>query len=100
MAYIVIPTQMSEITKIIPNVDKVVNKDEHYEAQIKAITEDFHLEREARVSAHQRAEDLQEEVNRLKSHIEKQMQATAMASKQHQQCTHVIMVVSNWLKVT
>lgn len=85
MAYIVIPTQMAEIRKIMPNLDKVVQNfdhSEHYEAQIKAITEDFHLEREARASAHQRAEDLQEEVNRLKTQIEKQRQAIATASKQ------------------
>ena len=53
MAYIIIPIQNNtfDISKILPNLEKL----EHYEAQIKTITEDFNLEREARAMAHQRA---------------------------------------------
>lgn len=81
MAYIVIPIEMGDITKIIPCVEKV----QHYEAQIKTITEDFNLEREARAQAHEKIDDLQEEVARLKSLIEKQRQAIkdATATKRY-----------------
>jgi len=74
MAYIIIPVELSDICKVckmIPGLEKI----EHYEAQIKTITEDFKIEREARAKEHQRAEDLQEEVDRLKSQLEKQRQA-------------------------
>lgn len=69
MAYIVIPIEMVDVSKYVP--EKIL----HYEAQIKTITEDFHVEREERAKAHQRAEGLQRELDRLKSQLEKQRQA-------------------------
>jgi uncharacterized protein (UPF0305 family) len=71
MAYIIIPIEMADVNKFMPCVEKI----HHFEAQIKTITEDFNIEREARTKAHQRAEDLQEEVDRLRSQLEKQRQA-------------------------
>lgn len=71
MAYIVIPIPVGDISKFMPCIEKM----EHYEAQIKTITEDFQLEREARAKAHQRAEDLEREVNQLKLQLKKQRQA-------------------------
>ena len=69
MAYIVIPIELVDLDKYMPE------KIQHYEAQIKTITEDFHIERESRAKAHQRAEGLQLEVDRLVSQLEKQKQA-------------------------
>jgi len=68
MAYIVIPVTQSSLDKLLLNPEK----SELYEQQIKSITEDFHREREDRVKACQRLEDLQDEVKRLQSHLEKQ----------------------------
>ena len=75
MAYIVIPVH--DISKFLPILERM----EHYEAQIKVITEDFKEERGARAMAHQRAEGLQEEVKRLKSQLEKQRLAIISRSK-------------------
>ena len=72
MAYIIVPTDLCTIAKLLGDHDEKI---EHYKAQIKTITEDFNMEREARTKAHQLAEDLQEEINRLKSLLDKQRQA-------------------------
>lgn len=67
MAHIIIPIDLPDFAKLIPGFEKI----QHYEAQIKTITEDFNLEREARVKSHERAEELKEEVDRLNSQIMK-----------------------------
>ena len=77
MAYIVIPIELSDINKYKTSGDERIS---HYEAQIKTITEDFNLERDARTKAHQRAEDFAEEVKRLKSQLEKQQVAIREAA--------------------
>lgn len=79
MAYIVVPIQPVDISKLLSCQEKT----EHYEAQIKTITEDFNIEREERAKAHQRAEHLQEEVNRLKLQLEKQHWAIVNANRKY-----------------
>ena len=67
MAYIVIPISLDANKSHFSPETKA-----HYEAQIKTITEDFEKERQDRVRAHERAEQLQDTVTRLKSQLDKQ----------------------------
>jgi ACT domain-containing protein len=86
MTHIIIPIEMGCVSKLMPCLDKIL----HYEAQIKTITEDFNIEREARAKAHQRAEDLQEEVDRLKSQLEKQRQAIKQDASCRSRCAKTL----------